>query len=63
MTHEIILKLITTITIFCTQHGATVDYSNQCLKKIWTCGHNVTTPSAIPSKTHNCITKYLDGKL
>lgn len=56
MTDAIILQLITTIHLFC-QPG-TSNY-NQCFKEIWSCGHNVTTPTVIVSETHNCISDYL----
>jgi hypothetical protein len=62
MSHLLVLKLITAVTMFCSNYNHNVRMKQQCFKEIWACGHNVVTSEQIVFETHNCIGKYLKGK-
>jgi hypothetical protein len=64
------IQLIIAVSQFC----STVAYdrtgftpreaiTRACYERIWDCGHSTTDASTIAVKTHNCIDKYLKGKL
>jgi hypothetical protein len=69
MTDILILQLITTITVYCSGSGNLGNSpeirrgETLCFQKIWKCGHKVSSPIAIVTETHNCVTKHINGEL
>ena len=63
MTSLMILQLITTISMYCSQANDLQYSKRSCFKKIWICGHKVTESIAIVTETHNCITKHVKDEI
>lgn len=60
MSDQLILQLITTISLFCSEQTNIYHVSQaECFKTIWTCGHKTNQTSVIVTETHNCITDYI----
>lgn len=59
----LILQLITAVSMYCDTQYELQYEKKACFKRVWACGHNTVHADVMPSKTHNCVSRDLEGKL